>query len=49
MNEETPSKAMEKPKVVGPKLSALPVIRRVGSECGDGSCGCGCGLPIVRP
>lgn len=47
MNEKTSSKTMEKPKVVGSKLSTLAVIRRVSSEC-DGSCGCGCGLPIDR-
>ncbi len=48
MNEKTSSKTMEKPKVVGSKLSTLAVIRRVSFECGDGSCGCGCGLPIGR-
>jgi hypothetical protein len=32
---------------VTPK-SLLPLIRDTGFECGDGTCGCGCGLPLTK-
>ncbi len=28
--------------------SLLPLVRDAGSECGDGTCGCGCGLPLTK-
>ena len=30
------------------KLPLLPQAAPPKSDCGDGSCGCGCGLPIMR-
>lgn len=30
------------------KLPTLPLARVANTDCGDGSCGCGCGLPISR-
>jgi len=30
------------------KLPTLPLARVASSDCGDGSCGCGCGLPVSR-
>lgn len=29
------------------KTTPLPILQAHGEECGDGSCGCGCGVPFV--
>jgi hypothetical protein len=27
---------------------SLPLRRETKSDCGDGTCGCGCGLPLTK-
>ncbi len=49
MTKQSPV-ARETPKVKAPerRLPPLPLVHSP-SECGDGRCGCGCGLRISRP
>ena len=30
------------------KSRLLPLVRDTKSNCGDGTCGCGCGLPLTK-
>lgn len=49
MNVQTQAKTdTRSPKTPKTKLPILPLAGRASSDCGDGSCGCGCGLPIIR-
>ncbi len=49
MNVQTQTKiGTRSPKAPEKKFPTLPLARTASFDCGDGTCGCGCGLPITR-